>query len=898
MKKLNLTPEPLSHEALFASVNPHTTILTPNRRLAATLQKLFQEYQLSHKQDIWHTADILPISTWIQRLWDMQAIASATPQPLLLSPTHEQFIWERIILAARESSQLIQISETADLAKAAWGLLKQWNISYRDPIFESAEDYLALQRWCETFESHCEKYHLIDNASLVDRVLKDITKNDIRIKNNLILIGFNEFAPQYVDLFEACLSQNITIKNHVIVSNNQSMQRINLHDDEAEIRTMAQWAHEIYIKNKQARVGCVIPNLEAKRDRVQQIFSEIFADKHSLSVDMEKSPFNISAGKPLNHYAIVHCALELLSLNKSFIELDTLSYLLATTYIGEAESERMNRAKFDSLLRQNNIKSMALNDTFKKSDNQKQLLLSNYCGKLAKRLEQFVNQLSECIENKTYREWAVCFNQLITSMGWPGERSLSSVEYQIVTSWLDLLNHYGSLDQISGPVDYQQALYALRKITAKSVFQPKTPEAPIQVLGVLEAAALPFEYLWVSGMDDVAWPPQPKPNPFIPKQIQRELRMPHATAERELIYCEQVTTLFKNSASIVIFSHADKNESLELQPSPLIRDLPSITTSALIKDTVDSVSQNIFKTRQLEKIIDEIAPPIAAETKVSGGTDIIKQQALCPFKAFATHRLHAREMEEPMPGLRPKDRGTIIHKVLEIIWTKLQSSSVLIKLNADELKQIIEESIEAALALTPNTRSHYKQYISLEKKRLYKLINDWLDLEKSRPGFSVMMREKRAEITLNKLKFSVQIDRIDQLEDGKKLIIDYKTGTQNFEHKWLGNRPDEPQLPLYALLDPIDTVGITFAQVAQGDNKFIGLSKYTLDINKITPIAEFKGTSLTSWDLQLQEWQKTMMQLSDDFSDGIAKVDPKEQEKTCEYCKLKPLCRIYEDKQI
>jgi len=268
---------------------------------------------------------------------------------------------------------------------------------------------------------------------------------------------------------------------------------------------------------------------------------------------------------------------------------------------------------------------------------------------------------------------------------------------------------------------------------------------------------------------------------------------------------------------------------------------------------------------------------------------------LCPFKAFAEWRLHARELESPVPGLRAKDRGTILHKALEIFWNATPDHATLVAMPKHELEIAIQHCIELALTSTPNNHNESPQYINLEKQRLHKLLTEWLDIEKERTPFKVLMSEKTAQITLNKLTLSTRIDRIDELPNGKKLIIDYKTGKNNTIATWFSDRPEEPQLPLYTLVDPDNTIGITFAQIYPGDNCFKGVSHYSLEIDGIKLVSEIKATTALSWQEQLTQWHKTLAQLSDHFFQGEANVDPKDPAQTCTWCALKPLCRINEE---
>jgi ATP-dependent helicase/DNAse subunit B len=140
------------------------------------------------------------------------------------------------------------------------------------------------------------------------------------------------------------------------------------------------------------------------------------------------------------------------------------------------------------------------------------------------------------------------------------------------------------------------------------------------------------------------------------------------------------------------------------------------------------------------------------------------------------------------------------------------------------------------------------------------------------------------------------MDRVDQLNDGKLLVMDYKSGTVD-KKAWDLPRPDDVQLPLYAsfALDAdSECGGLVFAKIRAGDIAFDGRvenARSTLlpDLGANKGLAKNK---LTEQDLV--EWREYIEQMARDFVAGEAKVDPRDPEKTCEKCGLQTLCRIAE----
>ncbi|MGI9332062.1 MAG: PD-(D/E)XK nuclease family protein, partial [Gammaproteobacteria bacterium] len=156
------------------------------------------------------------------------------------------------------------------------------------------------------------------------------------------------------------------------------------------------------------------------------------------------------------------------------------------------------------------------------------------------------------------------------------------------------------------------------------------------------------------------------------------------------------------------------------------------------------------------------------------------------------------------------------------------------------------------------------------------------------------------------LRFGLRIDRIDTLEGGQALLIDYKTGRSNSATSWMGERPDEPQLPLYALAwsqrdvdgeGPDDVGAIAFGQIHRAQTAFTGLGDGAgLPAGVIAPEAsrsKVVRAAAGSW----RDWRATserhLLALATGYAAGIAGVDPKHA-KVCERCDLHALCRVAE----
>jgi ATP-dependent helicase/DNAse subunit B len=248
-------------------------------------------------------------------------------------------------------------------------------------------------------------------------------------------------------------------------------------------------------------------------------------------------------------------------------------------------------------------------------------------------------------------------------------------------------------------------------------------------------------------------------------------------------------------------------------------------------------------------------------------------------------------------GLEPRERGSVVHKILESLWTELKTRDALVAAQReDRLHVIVEQHVRAALEkFRERTQQHSwsQAYLDAEEERIVSLIEEWLAYEARRADFMVEAGEEKLAASVGDLKLQVRVDRIDAV-DGGRVIIDYKTGMLTGV-SWDGPRPDEPQLPLYAGFGQIDHLkGVLLGRVREDRVKFIG----RVENARLVMPNDSKLTRPAYSAAMLQSWQNVLRDLGQQFLNGEAQVDPKQYPKTCEFCDLPGLCRIAESDPV
>lgn len=871
------------YNKLFKGLNSADLLLTGNKRLIPFLHKAYAHYQQTQQKTVWCTPPFFTFTRWLETLWAKQFIEQKGFCLRLLNKQQELLLWNTIIKQSADG--FIDSTTTAKNAQQAWQLLLQAQLDYQTSHFKQNTETETWQHWAERFVNLCQDRAYVDLSSAVNHLIVLFCKKILKPPQRIFLLGFNEINPQYKKLLSVLEEQHCQLHYYSPVHTATQQRRLCLTDNQTEQHHMARWAYQSWQSGRK-HIACVVPNLIGQRTLLLNTFTEVFSELSAHP--LKPAPFNIAAGTPLLKFSLIQSATLILSL-ETINTFQQIHQLLRSPYLAGFQQEQGFRAQLDILLRNITENRLSLVQFHKFSEQHACPLLGRLIAKLTGLIKKYTDDF---LAKPSF--WSDYFAKKLEALGWPGERSLTSSEFQLLERWSELLTEFASLDFILGDLSRAQALQQFYELANDVLFQSKTlHESPIQVLGLLDSAGMYFDDLWVMGLDDKTWPAPAKPNPFIPYALQRHHQIPYASSEREYYFASLLTKNLIHCAKNIIFSYPSQHLDHVLRPSVLIQHLPEIQLTDLLLPCYQTLTHKIMLSQQWEFYKDETAT-LPTDENLVANTQLLQSQAACPFQAYARWRLKAQFHPFPQAGLNPRQRGILLHQILERFWNEVHDQITLLKLSPPALDQLITRTIDHCLYLLSKKYPMLfkSQFMNIERRRLQTLLKNLMHLEKQRPVFLQTQHETKKQITLGPLSFSLRIDRIDTLDTSHAMIIDYKTG----KHRpidWLEERCDYPQLPLYCLSYPKTVRSFAIMNLRSNKITLQGLSAEETPLKQIIPLKKLKNAwNLNQWSDLLQHWQTLLEKLTLEFQQGLAEVNPKHGPNTCRHCHLQLLCRI------
>jgi exodeoxyribonuclease-5 len=876
--------------------------LCATTRLAQTLRG-----ELPAEGMVWRTRQALTTGQWLGSLADEALLTGVAELPLALDAFAERLLWEKVIAGSlTEAAPLFDVQGMAASAAEAQALCRIWQL--KPGGSQLSDEAKLFVGWQAEFEKRCRSGGWIDTAGLHRHLIGLIEAGHFALPTTVCFAGFDRYTPLERNLMAALAARGVEFENWAKNAGDRSICGVRPCEDvDAECSAVVAWAQASLAANPACRLGIVAPDLAGVRDRLEFLLDDAL-HPGLIRPDAAEVPrcFNFSLGRALADLPLIRVALDLLALGsgRAKVEQSRLSALLLAGGWSAADAEADGRARLDAALRRDLPYFTTLPALLRLAARLAESA-PPLCPQTVAALDAFVTAASLASRKLLPGQWAGVFRSCLKAAAWPGDRPLSSHEFQSHRAFGEVLDGLGRLDVLLGPLAFADAVRRLSQLCRQRLFQPETRGRPaIQVLGVLESAGLEFDALWVMGMNDDLWPPPPRPSPLLPAELQRSAGSAHASAEVELDFAQRVHVRLRQSAPTVIFSWAQADGNRVRRPSPLIAGMPPAaempTGVATLARTLAAAAPTA-----LDLLDDALAPPVAEGEKVSGGSWLLRAQAICPAWAYYQFRLGGEAMEEAVEGLDPAARGTLVHEALEAFWTAVTSSEALAALSDAARREAIAEAVAKALQTFELDRrtSLPARFRELEAARLARLLDLWLLVEARRgQAFEVIACEQPAEVEIEGIKVRMVVDRIDQLADGRQVIIDYKTGAAIDTKNWADQRITEPQLPIYAALVNDEVAAVVFAKVLLDKPGFAGVADEKDILPGVQGIGDdkqkiFDPAEFPDWIAVITHWRERLHAVASEVRQGRAGVVFAD-EKGLQYCEVLPLLRLPERRRL
>ncbi len=876
-----------------------TVVLCPTARLAGGLRRAHGEAQAARGLAVWAALNGATPAQWLDHLVSSALLrgevpADAMPGTFLTWP-QERCLWEQAIAAddAIDGGELFDRTGMALAAMEAESLRAAWRLDV--PAAMQTDEYRAFLRWREREAEACRASGWRTAAEAMAWRIECVARGVGGLPARVGIAGFVSPDPVLSRLLLVLEERGVELFRVKVGSDDTAMPEARACiDADDECRAAAAWAKVHLSASPQARLRIAVADWPARRRLLEAALdAALHGDAVGAGWASLERAWAVAGGTPLAGEPVVATALSLLQLfahPRRIAQADVGALLCAPGWSADVV-ETDGRARLEAALRERLPPEFSL-DRLRRVV--QRLSVTESVPQLSAHLDALGDAQRAAPGRQLPGAWGKAFVTLLDALGWPGQRPPLPAEQAAGEQFREVLAGLTTLDAVLGRIDAGTALRLAQQSARDLSFAPPRRGAPaVELCGLNDALAGPVDGLWLMGINEGAWPPAPRPNPLLPAELQRRAGMPQSRADSLAEQARELQTLWCEGASEIIFSWAGSEGERALRPSPLLTDMVQVAIPA-----IDALP--VADEETLDRIDDARAPAVSDGERIRGGTALLQAQAVCPAWGFYQYRLGAAVLPAPTFGLDARARGGLLHGALETFWNGRGLGDLLAM---DETARAEAIALAVAASLAEFDREAIDplppRLASLEGERLRALLATWLDMEATRVNFRVAACEEKHELNIEGLPVRVVVDRIDTLDDGRLVVIDYKSGRNVSADSWADARPSEPQLPIYAALAFPDkaVAAVALARVTSDDPGFLGIAESEGLLPGVKSLdgqrKRYAEDEFPDWTALREIWAERIAELAREVKHGVAAVVFAD-EKDIEYCEVKPLLRVAE----
>ncbi|NIN34975.1 MAG: hypothetical protein GTO60_07695, partial [Gammaproteobacteria bacterium] len=260
-------------------------VLTVNDRLSRLLLKQYDHCQEQIGLEAWRRPDILSLSAWMAKCQ-----REINAMPVFLNKPQLQRTWEEIVEGdiKKSGNELLQVQQAARRAMQAHQLLISHSADFDMNL--CAEDHRVFLRWRKLWQERAIERGWHDSVELPWLIAGAVKTGAFKPARKIVLAGFDEVTPDLQNLFkEIELSGALLEHWQPQPGFDVSQVRVRANSPAEEVRLCARWVRGLLTENPKARIGVVVPQMEAYRSLLDHLFSAELTPNALIAGDENQS---------------------------------------------------------------------------------------------------------------------------------------------------------------------------------------------------------------------------------------------------------------------------------------------------------------------------------------------------------------------------------------------------------------------------------------------------------------------------------------------------------------------------------------------------------------------------------------------------------------------------------